>query len=239
MYLLLYILFLTTAFVRKSFANGLPANDNSPFWINSCGYSTNDDGSDISVIDRILSLAKQSQINIDPFKVNYIISTFSSDYLTHYERWVHTNNDWMTSRLLINAEDDFPQSWLSSRSFPSELKFSYELLQQVSVGFELLLEDAKSNDSSENKFLSYFVTCKNDLQQLLCEISDAIEITEQERPVDVDRDAIPNEIRQESSMAQRNLTNSIIFRDYMIAIKYLTSTYSYFYNKINDVIINP
>lgn len=234
MYTLLHVLLLTI-FVCKSFANGLSADDNSPFWINSCGYSTNDDD---SMIDRILILAKQCQINIDPFKVNYIKSTFSSDYLTHYERWVQENNGWISSRLLINAEDDLQQSWLSSRSFPSELKFTFELLQQVAVGFELLLEDAKAYDSLENKFLNYFVTCKNDLKQLLCEISDDIDITEQERPVDVERDAIPNGIRQESSTAKRNLTNSIIFRDYMIAIKYVTSTYSYF-NNTNNVINNP
>lgn len=133
----------------------------------------------------------------------------------------------MTSYLLRYVEDNFQKSWLVSHSFPSELILTYEILQQVSVGFELLLEDSNKIDSSENKFLNNFSACKNSLKQLLCEISDAIEIKDQKRPIDIDRKSIPEEVRQETSKAIRNLTNSIIFHDYMLAIKYIITTYDY------------
>lgn len=220
-------------------------NDNSPFWINPCGYNTNNndyDDSDCSIIDRILTLAKQCQNNIDTFKTNYIKSTFNTDYFVHYETWEQENNSWITHRLLKKAEDDLPQLWLDSRLFPEELKFTHETLQRVSVGFELLLQDAKLNDSSENKFVDNFWCCKNDLQQILCEINDDMDIKSQEKPIDISRDVISKDIRQEKSTSKRSLTNSIIFRDYLIAIKYITNTYNYFKKKMcfitdNDLII--
>lgn len=185
-------------------------------------------------MDRILTIAKQCQNNINPFKSQYIQQTFNTDYDAHYSRWTNENNSWMTSRLLDKAEDDMTQSWLNSRSFPSELKYSYEVLQRVSVGFEILLDDASKSGSLENQFNNNFTTCKNDLQQLLCEISDDIDVTHQERPKDITRDEVPNEVREETSSAKRNLTNSIIFRDYMITIKYVKNTYDYLRSKCNN-----
>lgn len=219
-----------------------PVNDNdseksNPFWINPCGYNTNNDedydDSDAGTMDRILTIVKQCQNNIKSFKDQYIEQTFNISYGEHYNRWVNENNKWIT-RLLNQAEDSMEQSWLKSRSFPSELRYSYEVLQRVSVGFEILLDDTSKNDSLENKFNKDFSTCKDDLQQLLCEISDDIDTKQQERPKDITRDEIPNEVREESSSAKRNLTNSIIFRDYMIAIKYMSNTYDYLKSKCND-----
>lgn len=220
-----------------------PVNDNSsensnPFWINPCGYNTSNDGddddSDANVMDRILTIVNQCQNNIKSFKEEYIEQTFNISYAEHYNRWVNENNKWIT-RLLNQAEDSMSQSWLNSRSFPNELRYSYEVLQRVSVGFEILLNDAKKNDSSENKFKKNFSTCKNDLQQLLCEISDAIDIKHQETPKDITRDEVPKEVREENSTAERNLTNSIIFRDYMIAIKYMSNTYDYLKRKCDNI----
>ncbi|XP_026822261.1 uncharacterized protein LOC113560531 [Rhopalosiphum maidis] len=236
-----YILLLHLHFTTYVFCNLVDDNQsksNSPFWINPCGYNTNNsedyDDSDAGIMDRILTIAKQCQKNINQFKHEYIQRTFSSDYDAHYDRWTNENNNWMTPRLLNKAEDNMSQSSLDSRSFPSELKYSHEILQRVSVGFEMLLDDASNNDSLEYQCHDNFTTCKNDLQQLLCEISDDIEVTHQEKPKDITRDEIPKEVRQETSTAKRNLTNSIIFRDYMIAIKYVKNTYEYLKSKSNS-----
>jgi len=210
-------------------------NDN-PFWINPCGYNTKnseDYVSDADIMDHILTIAGQCQNNIDLFKSQYIQQIFNIDYNTHYNRWINENNSWIISRLLDKAEDNMEQSWLNSRSFPSELNYSYEVLQRVSVGFEILLNDASKDDFLENQFSKQFSTCKNDLQQLLCEIRDDIDVTGQEKPKDITRDEVPKEIREEASTAQRNLKNSIIFRDYMIAIQYVKNTYNYLKSKCN------
>lgn len=233
---LLSVLFcIITQVSCEKYVHGISKNNNTPFWINPCGYFLKYDydieDSDCDIIDRILTLAKQTQNNIDIFKFNYIKSTFDIDYFVHYQTWELENNNWMTPRLLNKAEDDLPQSWLCSRSFPDELKFTYEILQRNSVGIELLLQDAALNDYPENKFLHFFSTCKDDLEQMLCEISDDIDETYEEKPVDIKRDIIPNNIRQEESISKRSLTNSIIFRDYLIANKYITDTYNYFKNK--------
>lgn len=237
MYTLLFYLLLTTN-VLCDRNNNNESKNNEPFWINPCGYSTYNgedyDDSDAGIIDRILTIEKQCQKNIDPFKREYIQRTFNFDYDAHYNKWINENNSWMTSRLLNKAEDNMPQSSLESRSFPSELKFTYELLQRVAVGYEVLLDDANNANYSENCFLNNFTTCKNDLQQLLCEISDDIDITVQERPKNITRDQVPNDVRQETSTADRNLTNSIIFRDYMIAIKYVKNTYEYLRSKCKN-----
>lgn len=235
----LYFLFATKVLCR-SYINDVSSNKNTPFWINSCGYAqSNDDDdydSDASIIYRILNLARQSQNNINSFKTSYIMSTFNTDYLKHYDRWVNANNSWMTPRLLNSAEDDLPESWINSRLFPDELSFTYEILQRVSVGFEKLLEDAGKKDFPENKYQRHFSTCKNNLQQILCEVSDAIITTNQKKPANIRRDAIPKEVRQETSSAKRHLVNSLIFRDFMIAIKYLNNVYESFTTK-NNVII--
>lgn len=240
--LLLFSLYFPLApkVVCTSITKDVLSNNNTPFWINSCGYISinddDDDDSDASIIYRILNLAIQSQNNINCFKKSYIFSTFKTDYFKHYARWSNYNNIWMTPRLLNSAEDDLPELWLNSRSFPNELTFTYEILQRVSVGFEKLLDDAGKNDFPENNYLRNFSTCKNNLQQILCEVSDAIVTTNQKIPGNINRDVIPNEVRQETSSAKRHLVNSLIFRDYMIAIKYLIDTYSSFDTK-NKVII--
>ncbi|XP_025413778.1 uncharacterized protein LOC112685933 [Sipha flava] len=227
---LYFFFFFSTNVVCTSLTNYVSSKNNTPFWINPCGYDTynNEDDSDASIIYRILNLAKQSQNNINSFKTCFIMRTFNIDYFNHYERWANENNSWMIPRLLKSAEDDLPRSFLNSRSFPEELLFTYEILQRVSVGLEKLLEDAEKIDFPEHQFLKNFVTCKNNLQQILCEVNDAIEIKSQIQPDDITRDAIPNEVRQESSTAKRHLVNSLIFRDYMIAIKYLINTYESF-----------
>lgn len=213
---------------------------NKPFWINPCGYfkSNGDDSEendDASIMRRILVLAELNQNNINKFVNDYISETFGYDYSTHYHEWIHKNNIWMPSYLLKDV-DDVQKSWLVSHSFPSELILTYEILQRVSVGFELLLEDSNKIGSSENKFLSYFSACKNSLKELLCEISDAIEVKDQKRPIDIDRKAIPEEVRQETSTAIRNLTNSIIFRDYMLAIEYVKITFNYLLDQSNSIL---
>lgn len=246
MYVSVLYWFFTISVLCKSFTNVMSTKDNS-FWVNPCGYTliTNEEfeDKDENIIDRILTLAKVSQNNIDVFKYNYIENIFYCDYLTHYKKWVSESNSWMTPRLLNYAEDNLEKSWLASRMFPNELKFTYEILQRVAVGFEMLLDDAKMYDSSENHFLNNFNTCKNDLQQLLCEISDSIDDKLEKRPIDAVRSVIPNEVRQEKNTARRNLTNSIIFRDYVIAIKYILDTYGhfeksykYFKNNINVLV---
>lgn len=227
-------------FTTNILSNQVNSNElkNNPFWINPCGYNNINaedyDDSDAGIMDRILTIANQCQSNINLFKLEYIQQTFNSDYDVHYDRWVNQNNIWITCRLLNKAEDNMTESSLESRSFPSELKYTYEVLQQVSVGFEMLLDDASKNGSLENVFRNNFATCKDDLQQLLCEINDDIDVTQQEKPRDITRDKVPNEVRQETSTAKRNLTNSIIFRDYMIAIKYVKNTYNYFGNNCNN-----
>lgn len=239
MYTLLLYLLLTTN-VLCDWNN--ESKNNDPFWINPCGYTSYNgedyDDSDAGIMDRILTIQKQCQKNIDPFKREYIQRTFKSDYDAHYSRWTNENNSWMTSRLLNKAEDNMPLSCLESRSFPSELKFTYELLQRVAVGYEVLLNDANNADYLENRFLNNFTACKNDLQQLLCEISDDIDITHQDIPKDITRDQVSNDVRQETSTAERNLTNSIIFRDYMIAIKYIKDTYEYLRSKCKNEVID-
>lgn len=231
MYISVLYWFFTISVLCQSFTN-VESTENKPFWVDPCGYSLNADEefeeSNENDIDRILTLAKESQNNIDLFKYNYIQNTFSRDYLTHYKEWVNQNNSWMTSRLLNYAEDNLDSSWLASRVFPKELCFTYKILQEVAVGFEMLLEDAKVYDSFENVFSSNFNSCKNNLRQLLCQISDSIDDTFEKRPTDVVRSVIPNNVQQEKNMCIRNLTNSIIFRDYAIAIKYILDTYSYF-----------
>lgn len=233
--LLLYFLF--TFSILCNPGNGYTPNNDDPFWINPCSYSPSNaedfDDSDVGIIDRILTIAKQCQSNINQFKLKYIQQTFSSDYNIHYDRWVNENNNWITSRLLIKPEDNMAQSWLDSCSFPEELKHTYKVLQQVSVGFEMLLDDASKNNSAENLFINYFTTCKNDLQQLLCEISDDIDVTKQEKPKDITRNQVPQEVRDETSASNRNLTNSIILRDYMIAIKYVKNTYDHLKSSCN------
>lgn len=225
---LLYLCFVTNILCVR-FTNGVSTKINKPFWINPCGDTFRNEGfDDNDIIDRILTLANYSKINIDLFKSSYISKTFNCDYFKHYQRWVELNNSWMTPLLLKSAEEDMPEWWLFNRSFPEELKFTYEVLQRVAVGFEMLIEDAKKYNSSESYFLSQFITCKKNLQQLLCETSDSIDITLQKRPVDVGRGIIPKEVQQESTSTKRNLTNSIIFRDYMIAIKYILNTYGNF-----------
>ncbi|XP_060863414.1 uncharacterized protein LOC132939978 [Metopolophium dirhodum] len=234
--LVLYLLFTTNVLCNP--VNDINSENNDPFWINPCGYNTNNaedyDDSDAGIMDRILTIAKQCQSNIALFKSQYIQQTFNTDYDAHYKRWINENNSWVTSRLLDKAEDNMKQSWLNSRSFPSELKYSYEVLQRVSVGFEILLDDASKNDSLENTFSNNFSTCKNDLQQLLCELNDDIDVTHQEKPKDITRDEVPKEVREETSTANRNLTNSIIFRDYMIAIQYVKNTYDHLRSKCNN-----
>lgn len=231
--LVLYLLFTTN--VLCNLVNDI---NNDPFWINPCGYNTNNaedyDDSDAGIMDCILTIAKQCQSNINLFKYKYIQETFNTDYDAHYNRWINENNSWITSRLLDKAEDNMKQSWLNSHSFPRELSYSHEVLQRVSVGFEILLDDASKDGSSENQFSNNFSTCKDDLQQLLCEIKDDIDVTSQEKPKDITRDEVPKEIREEASTAQRTLTNSIIFRDYMIAIQYVKSTYNHLRNKCNN-----
>lgn len=238
--LLLYLLLTTNVLCDWKNCNKLKNND--PFWINPCGYATYNcedyDDSDTGIIDRILTIEKQCQKNIDPFKREYIQQTFNFDYDAHYNRWTNENNSWMTYRLLNKAEDNMSQSSLETRSFPNELKFTYELLQRVAVGYEVLLDDANNADYLENRFLNNFTNCKNDLQQLLCEISDDIDITYQDRPKDITRDQVRNDVRQETSTAERNLTNSIIFRDYMIAIKYVKNTYEYLRSKSKNEAID-
>lgn len=232
--LLLYLLLSTNVLCNRM--NHNKSKNNNPFWINPCGYTIcngEDYGdSDANIIDRILVIEKQCQQNIDLFKSEYIQRTFNTDYNAHYNRWTTENNSWMTSRLLNKPEDNMPPSSLESRSFPSELNFTYELLQRVSVGYEILLDDANNFDYLENNFLNDFTTCKNDLQQLLCEISD--DIADQDKPKDITRDQVPNDVRQETNFAERNLTNSIIFRDYMIAIKYVKNTYEYLRSKCKN-----
>lgn len=228
--LILFSLFFTVQILCKSFTNESTAV--KPFWINPCGYYTasNDiysEEDDQDIISKLLLLASVCQYNIDSFKNDYIISTFNSDYFKHYQLWLQKNNSWMTSRLLKNAEDILPKDWLVRHSFPSELIFTYEMLQQVSVGYEILFQDASQINTAENKFLDNFTICKNNLQELLCEFSYAIDNAFDKRPIDITRDAVPIEVRQETSSVERNLTNSIIFRDYMIVIKYIISTYSY------------
>lgn len=226
--LLLYFLVVSNVLCVCSTYDKSILND-KPFWINPCGYSIkNEEQDNIDIIDRILTLANFSKNNIDLFKFSYIKKTFNCDYFEHYQRLIDVNNSWMTPLLLKSPEDNLPDSWLSKRSFPEELEFTHELLQRVAVGFEMLVEDAKKYKFSESFFLSQFVSCKNDLRQLLCETSDGIDITLQTRPVDVPREIIPNEVKHEESSATRNLTNSIIFRDYMIAIKYILNTYGEF-----------
>lgn len=236
--LFLYIFFLTCV-LYTSFTSDISSSNNTPFWIDPCGDSTynNEDDSDASIIYRILNLAKQSQNNINSFKTSYIMVTFNTDYFNHYNKWISTNNSWIFPRLLNYAEDNLSESWLKSRSFPNELSFTYEILQRVSVGFEKLLEDAEKNYLPEHQYLEKFVTCKNYLQQILCEVSDAFEIKNLIKPVDITRDAMPTEVRLESSSAKRHLVNSLIFRDYMIAIKYLINTFEYF-NLTNNVYIS-
>lgn len=233
MYTLVLYLFFTTN-VLCNLVNDI---NTDPFWINPCGYNTNNaedyDDSDAGIMDRILTIAKQCQSNINLFKYKYIEQTFNTDYDTHYNRWINENNSWITSRLLDKAEDNMKQSWLNSRSFPSELSYSHEVLQRVSVGFEILLDDANKDGSSENQFSNNFSTCKDDLQQLLCEIRDDIDVTSEKKPKDITRDEVPKEIQEEASTAQRTLTNSIIFRDYMIAIQYVKSTYNHLRSKCN------
>lgn len=231
MYISVLYWFFTISVLCESFTN-VESTENKPFWVNACGYTLNADAefeeSDENDIDHILTLAEECQINIDLFINNYIQNTFSCDYLTHYKKWVNQNNSWMTYRLLNYAEDNLDSSWLAARVFPKELYFTYKILQEVAVGFEMLLEDANVYDSFEKVFSSNFNSCKNNLQQLLCQISDSIDETFEKRPPDVVRSVIPNNVRQEKNMCIRNLTNSIIFRDYAIAIKYILDTYSYF-----------
>lgn len=244
MYFLLSYLFCTANVLSLLLTSKvLSKNGYLPFWVNPCGYSSknyeeydeNDD--DQSIIDRILTLAEINQNNINQFKFNYIKNTFNCDYYTHYKLWIYEYNSWVVPRLLCNPEQDLTQSWLTSRSFPSELNFTYKVLQQVAVGFELLLEDANKYGSSESTFLNNFLVCKNDLQQLLCEINDSIDIKLLNKPTDVTKDVIPDMVRQESSTSSRNLTNSIIFRDYMIAMKYILSTYNSL-NQRNKLLYN-
>lgn len=224
----------------KSFTNGLSTAD-KPFWINPCGYITdndinNDDLNDNDIhseenfqdtINKLIILAKQCQYNIDSFKTNYITSTFNTDFSKHYQTWKQKNNSWMTSRLLKNAEEVLSENWLAQLSFPRALKYTYEMLQQVSVGFEILLQDASTPNSAESKFSNNFSICKNNIQAILCEVSDAIDTTLKFRPSDITRDIVPIEVRQETSSSERNLTNSIIFRDYVIVTKYILSIYKY------------
>lgn len=215
--------------------------DDKLFWINPCGYSSKngedlEDNDDTSIMNRILLLANLNQNNIDGFVNDYINSTFGHDHSTHYRTWKHEKNVWMTTYLLKDVEDDSEKSWLTSHSFPNELILTYEILQRVSVGFELLLEDSNIIDSSEHNFVKQFSTCKNNLKELLCEISDSIEIKGQERPVDIDRKVMPEEVRRETSTARRTLTNSIIFRDYMLAIKYIKTTFDYLLGQSNNIL---
>jgi len=224
--ILLY--FLSTSNVL-SFINEI-SNNNIPIWINPCGYDSIKNevyNSNKSIINRIITLANLSNYNINLFKYNYIKYTFKLDYYTHYKRWVYENNSWMIPRLLNYAEDDVSKERLVSCSFPSELIFTYDILQRVAVGFELLLEDAKVNYTTEHYFLNKFSSFQNNLKQLLCEVSDSIDITFQDIPKYISRNVIPDEVKKEKNTAKRNLTNSIIFRDYMIAIKYIISTYNY------------
>lgn len=236
---LFLLLFTTTNVFCSSFANKeVLSDDDTPFWINPCGYSLKNSDVKSDIINRILILANICQSNIDAFKFDYIENTFNIHYTTHYQRWVNMGNSWMTPRLLQNAEDNFSVSWLADRKFPVELTISFQILQRVAVGFEILLQDAVNSSNLEYAFLDNFNACKEDLQQLLCEISDNIYVTSQDKPADVTRDCVPLGVRQESSSGNRNLTNSIIFRDYMIAVKYITSTYDYLnnndlYNKFN------
>lgn len=231
MFILFFILLPT-----KCLCLSLITNE-EPFWINSCGYNSENeifDDSDNGIISRILFFAKQSQTHIDKFRDDYIMNTFNCNYFTHYQRWLYQTNEWITLHELRKPEDDLSQEWLCSRSFPNELVATFNILQRVSVGFELLLQDASKIDSLEHNFLVHFITCKSDLKQLLCELSDDIEIRSLEMPADIQRDVIPIDVLLETATAKRNLTNSIIFRDYMIAIKYISTTYKYLKNKLTS-----
>lgn len=229
----MYILFLSLLFTTNEgyslLSNNTMLND-EPMWINPCGYFTSNENFDDTangMMTRILNLAKHSQYHIDVFKSIYINKIFFCDYKTHYQRWSNVNNVWMTPRLLKYADNDLTPSWLSDRSFPNELVFTFNILQRVSVGYEMLLEDASKFSRPENVFRRNFLTCLTDLKQLLCEVMDDIDITNQIKPVSIKRDAVPVEVRRETATAKRSLLNSIIFRDYMIAIKYILNTYSY------------
>lgn len=218
-------------------SSAIATDADEPFWVDPCGYGSNDDdeGGPGATIDRILTLAKLCQKNVDQFKRDYIRRTFNVDYDTHYSRWTHEANDWMTPRLLDTAEDDLSQSWLDGRKFPDELTTTFDVLQRSAVGFELLTNDAGKEGTAENAFTDKFNTCHDDLRQLLCEVSDDIDANgmNADKPQAIGRDAIPDNVRQNASTADRNLINSIIFRDYMIAIKYVTEVYGHFKTRSN------
>jgi len=224
--------------LRPSGGGGTASDADQPFWADPCGYGTtvdDDEGGPAATIDRILTLAEQCQSNVDRFKRDYVGRTFGADYDAHYGRWKHEANGWMTPRLLDTAEDDLPQSWLDGRAFPGELTATFDVLQRAAVGFELLTNDAADAQTAENAFADRFDACRVDLRQLLCEVADDIDANgaDADKPPAIGRDAIPDDVRRNASTAGRNLTNSIIFRDYMIAVKYVAGVYRHFKSRLN------
>lgn len=207
------------------------ANDEQPFWINPCGYKTNDDEDDdpVASIKRVLTLAKRCEDDANNFKCRYVRRTFNEDYEEHYRLWENVVNEWMTPRLLNTPDEEFSREWLDRRRFPDELTVTYEVLQRAAVGLELMTRDAAMVDTAESEFTEELAACRNDLRTLLCEVSDMVDAEDGlRRPKDVDRDVIPDSVRYDSSASHRNLTNSIIFRDYVIAVKYVTTVYGHF-----------
>lgn len=229
----------TTAYVILSH---LYVNDDdaSPFWINPCGYPTNDgmdvDDDPYATINRVLTLADQCQIHSDRFKYDYVRTTFPGEnYTTHYGRWVNQQNAWMVPRLLDQPDDELSEQWMNKRRYPDELIVTYSVLQRAAVGLELLLDDAADVYKAESAFAADFAGCRTCLRQLLCEVYDDVDADDQlrdQRPADVGRDVIPNEVRLNDNTAERNLVNSIIFRDYMVAVQYVKTLYKYFLSRM-------
>ncbi|XP_050525903.1 uncharacterized protein LOC126896834 [Daktulosphaira vitifoliae] len=203
--------------------------DHDIFWVNPCGYSKKNEEPPITpldVIKRVLLEAHYNHHCFNQFKYEFIYELTGVEFDKHYEDWEYLYNSWMTNELPTMPGIVLSETWLNSREFPKELTFTFETLQRAAVGLEKFLDDKKNEEYYSTKLS----LCRNKLKTLLCEVSDGIEDMNQNKMPDIKREVIPNDIRNEPNVAQRNLTNSLIFRDYIISIEYILQTYKYFRN---------
>lgn len=208
--------------------------DEKPFWVNPCGYLKKNEEPPITSLDvvkRVLSEANFNQNFFNQFKFEYIKELTGVEFNEHYGAWQNISNSWMTDELPVMPGEVLSKAWLESRTFPGELTFTFETLQRVAVGLEKTIDDAKK----DNTFYNELLECKFKLKALLCEVSDGIEDMKQKRNPDIERKVIPDDIRDETNVGQRNFLNTIIFRDYIISIEYILQVYKYFQKSLEDL----
>ncbi|KAK2719465.1 uncharacterized protein LOC136037386 [Artemia franciscana] len=210
-----------------------------PYWVNPCGAQTDmklfSRGAQTAGNPLVISKNEEYILFSIYYAMNHALNirddfcqaVFSQSFGDMVDQFGTLSYSWLPE-LPKQIGQDTPGAILPSMSFEQFTPCVFTYLQTYAVGMEEVAWDSKKW-KTKGKFNRErgFLEVNLRLRSLLCTVQMALWEEELQKPLDQQRDIMPESDRDPSSQSTADLRDFVIFKEYMNGLEYFRDVYEY------------